>query len=159
MPGLPSSTTTMTVAQLAFDSFIEPAQGFHFVITTRIRSKPPPDCTALGLRFILPSSVFADPYELDLHHHAFNYTLSPKPDLELPVSAVGSGVAILEVNATASQLSDASSSVAVPIHARYGRPRSSRDEGFGTVRLDPPTAVLFCGPEGTRDYSSTRRSA
>lgn len=129
------------MSPLQFQSSIRPNQGFHFFITTKTLSKPPSNCDALHLRFVLPPSVFADPYELDLHSASFSYQTSAHPDLELPVTAVDPADTILDISAT-------SPVVTVPVHARYGRLQESSGDAFESIRLEYPNATLFCRSPG-----------
>lgn len=138
--------------QPSFESFIQPRQGFHFLLTTKLLSPPPPVCDVLHLRFVLPPSVFADPYELDLHASAFSYALSSHPDLELPVTAVDPTDTALDINVTL-----ATRVVSIPIHARYGRIRETADNDFESISLEHPTVAFICHspgahPSPTVDY-------
>lgn len=139
------STTPIShpAMQPSFQSFVQPHRGFHFLFTTQLLSPPPPVCDVLHLRFVLPPSVFADPYELDLHASAFSYTLSSHPDLELPVTAVEPTDTVLDVNATL-----ATRLVSIPIHARYGRIRETAGDDFESIYLEHPTAAFICRSPG-----------
>lgn len=137
----------MLSQQLEYISSIEPAQGFHFYLTTSLLSQPPPECTSLALHFILPPIIFADPYELALHR-ALLHKQSIEPDLELPVTAVDPHATILDVNSTISRSSDRPPSVTLPLHARYGDTRDSASDAYERIRLAPPRVTLFCGTRG-----------
>ena len=154
---LPATTTTPSsnLMQHSYSTSIAPKQGFHFSLTTHLHVAADvrdTGCAAptLALRFLLPPSVFADPYELDLYDTAFRYHMSYEPDLERPVGAVSDEDVVLDISAPLpvppNQARDKDDfSVVVPIHARYGRPNIGQGDVFEDVWLDPPVARIECG--------------
>ena len=115
-------------------------------------------CTtpSLALRFLLPPSVFADPYELDLYHTAFRYHMSYEPDLERPVGAVRDDDVVLDISAPLpvpgrQAQGGEEFSVVLPIHSRYGRPKG-RGDAYEEIRVNPPTATIVCEPSALLRY-------
>ncbi|KAJ3558629.1 hypothetical protein NM688_g810 [Phlebia brevispora] len=139
------------MSTLEFETSIQPAQGFHFSITTKLSPDIPPECTAVNLRFTLPPSVFADPYELDLHRSAFSYHISALPDLELPTSAVDQADIVLDVNAAISS----PPIVTVPVHARYGEAKDTGEDMFESIHIKYPKVTLLCQSKGVLPVTST----
>ena len=138
-------------------STLNPTKGFHTTSTTRfaLRGSRPHFCT-LHLYLTLPAQLFADPYELAHRHASYTFERLGGGDLEAPVFApAASGpsgllldVKILEgVDQVDEDQGDGNEfSIEVPLHARYGIPKSG-DELIDEVMLPVPVAFWTCPQE------------
>jgi hypothetical protein len=146
-------------------SSIAPSNGFHPTSSTNIifnnRTQVFSSNCTLHLYFTLPPLIFVDPYELA--HHAQSYTFKHwgTANLELPVHAVPQNDSMLLINLKTpldddlrphpeAGESDVGIEVKVPLHLRYGDPRSASDSGHHTADMDWPTGFLACSkiPQG-----------
>ncbi|KAI0086693.1 hypothetical protein BDY19DRAFT_995699 [Irpex rosettiformis] len=128
--------------------------GYHFFAMSHLRIDRPPQCTMLRVQYTFSSDFVIDPYELDLHESTFSYELHSRPDLELPVFAVSSVPATLKLSVSPQVFNARQDSfdLALPFHARYGRPSPllDPDEAYEILRFPQPNAFWQCTyPDGT----------
>ena len=147
-------------ASALLSSILTPAKGLHTTSTTRLalRGSGPRSCT-LHLYFSLPTQLFADPYELAHRRASYAFERFGGGNLEAPVFAPGAGggpsgllldVVVVPVNAVYDSDSDSGTveiDVDVPLHARYGVPKSGGDL-MDDVVLPPPEAFWACPASG-----------
>ncbi len=159
-------------ASVLLSSILTPAKGLHTTSSTRLalRGPHPRRCT-LHLYFALPTQLFADPYELAHRRASYAFERFGGGDLEAPVFAPGAGGGgpsglLLDVLVPERIVSDddgigrgegssSSSSIVevdVPLHARYGVPKTG-GELTDEVALPPPEAFWAC-PSSGRDTES-----
>ena len=135
-------------------SILTPTRGFHTSSTTHLslRSSRAHSCT-LHLYFDLPAQLFADPYELDHRRGSYTFEHFGAGNLEAPVFTPGAGgpsglllnVTIPEGDGGESHEDNDILSIEVPLHARYGVPRTKTDsELIDEVVLPPPEAFWAC---------------
>jgi hypothetical protein len=114
----------------------------------------------------LPAEVFVDPYELELYreHYTFevfrqigersaNAGRADGVDLEVPVFALGEdeqrgkwGVRVDVINPCSS---DGELEVDIPLHLRYGRPRTTESDAVAVVvDIEPPEVYWTCEGAG-----------
>ncbi|KAI0310924.1 PIG-X, partial [Amylostereum chailletii] len=132
-------------------SKLDPARGFHTTSKTHLLLKLPRQSCSLYLAYTLSPHVFADPYELELHGHAF--TLGGKErsrtDLEAPVFALNEDakdVLLLNVHHALKEREGGKLEVEVPLHLRYGRPTDASE--YASVDVAPPVAFWACEDGG-----------
>ena len=139
-------------------SNLTPTRGFHASSTTHLllRGSRIHSCT-LHLYFDLPAQLFVDPYELDHRRGSYTFERFGAGNLEAPVFAPGAGgPSGLLLNVTVpeggeSHEDDDILSIEVPLHARYGVPKTQTDgELIDEVVLPPPEAFWACA-EGHMD--------
>jgi hypothetical protein len=138
-------------------SAVKPSHGFHPTSTTYITLTTPQassNCT-LHLYFTLPPLIFIDPYELAHHAQLYTFKHWGTTNLELPVHAVPQNNSMLLINLKTSLNDDLPCGeidvgirVDVPLHLRYGDPRSASDSGYHTADMDWPTGFLVCSKPG-----------
>ena len=138
-------------------STLNPTKGFHTTSTTRfaLRGSRARSCT-LRLYLTLPAQLFADPYELAHRHASYAFERLGGGDLEAPVfapAASGPSTLLLDVNipegvdkVDEEQGDGNEFSIEVPLHARYGIPKSG-GELIDEVMLPPPVAFWSCPQE------------
>ncbi|KAH9972434.1 PIG-X [Lactifluus volemus] len=139
-------------------STLTSTKGFHTTSITRLalRGSRPPLCN-LHLYFTLSAQLFADPYELDLRRASYTLQRFGGGNLEAPVFASGSGhgapsgllldLIIPEERRGGDEEEGGSVvvlSVEVPLHARYGVPKTEGRELIDKVVLPPPEAFWAC---------------
>jgi hypothetical protein len=139
-------------ASVILSSTLNPTKGFHTTSTTRfaLRGPRPHSCT-LHLYFTLPAQLFADPYELAHRRASYTFERFGGGNLEAPVfapaanrpSALLLDMIIPEGVDKMDQGSGNVFSIEVPLHARYGVPKSG-GELMDEVVLLPPTAFWAC---------------
>lgn len=137
-------------------STLSPTKGFHTTSTTRfaLRGSRARSCT-LHLYITLPAELFADPYELAHRRASYTFERFGAGDLEAPVFASAAGgpsALLLDVYIPDKMDQDQGEgdanvlSVEVPLHARYGVPKSG-GELIDEVMLPPPVAFWACPEE------------
>jgi hypothetical protein len=139
-------------------STLTSTKGFHTTSITRLalRGSRPPLCN-LHLYFTLSAQLFVDPYELDLRRASYTFQRFGGGNLEAPVFASGSGhgapsgllldLIIPEERRGGDEEEGGSVvvlSVEVPLHARYGVPKTEGRELIDKVVLPPPEAFWAC---------------
>lgn len=149
----PQSYTTNSPDEASvISSTLNPTKGFHTTSTTRfaVRGSRSHSCT-LHLHFRLPAQLFVDPYELAHRQASYTFERFGGGNLEAPVFAPAAGgpstllldLIIPESVDNVDQGDDNVFSVEVPLHARYGVPKSG-GELMDEVVLPPPTAFWAC---------------
>jgi hypothetical protein len=136
-------------------STLTPTRGFHTTSTTRLalRGSRAHSCR-LHVYFDLPAQLFADPYELDHRRGSYTFERFGGGNLEAPVFAPGAGgpsglllnVTISEGDGGGSRDDNDILSIEVPLHARYGTPKTD-GELIDEVVLPPPEAFWACARE------------
>jgi PIG-X / PBN1 len=133
-------------------------KGFHTTSITRLalRGWRPPSCN-LHLYFTLSAQLFADPYELDHRRASYTFQRFGGGNLEAPVFAPGSGRGassglLLDLTIPERRGGDDDQvedvlSIEVPLHARYGVPKTEGRELIDQVVLRPPEAFWACAQE------------
>ena len=146
-------------ASVILSSTLNPLKGFHTTSTTRfaLRGSRAHSCT-LHLYLTLPAQLFADPYELAHRHASYKFERFGGGNLEAPVfapAASGPSALLLDVNIPEGvdnvdqdqgQVDGNVFSIEVPLHARYGVPKSGGDL-IDEVMLPPPVAFWACPQE------------
>ena len=128
-------------------SFLNTQHSFHAIYSTHfsINESPPSNehCN-LHIFYVLPPSIFVDPYELAHYSAHYSFALRGTRNLELPVLAVSPEGSQLLLQVL---LPEPSSNVAVnlPIHARYGNVGA---HGYETVLIPKPTSFWACPSNG-----------
>lgn len=145
-------------------------QGTGFHRSLRLQIAPPatgsvPGC-GLSLLQPLPSSIFADPYQLeDLTRtstqvgYGYTFSLLGPLDLELPAPACEDTALLLGLNTSSWQQQQAGSAttllVVVPLHAKYSQPFAAGFQGWHwtltghiAARLPWPYLLLDCRQQG-----------
>jgi len=144
-------------------SSISPTKGFHPTSTSIIHLPPPSSLyhsCLLYLFFTLPPLVFVDTHELTERGAHYTFTHWGSRDLERPVHAVANEPSEVLVNVEIppplewDEFDGESLHVQVPMHLRYGSPRSTRssssqemdknDPSYERIRVDWPTAFFLC---------------
>ena len=149
----PQSYTTNSPDEASvISSTLNPTKGFHTTSTTRfaVRGSRSHSCT-LHLHFRLPAQLFVDPYELAHRQASYTFERFGGGNLEAPVFAPAAGgpstllldLIIPESVDNVDQGDGNVFSVEVPLHARYGVPKSG-GELMDKVVLPPPTAFWAC---------------
>lgn len=153
---------------------MSPSKGFHTTSTTRLalRGSRADSCT-LHLYLTLPAELFADPYELAHRHASYTFERFGGGDLEAPVfapSASGPSALLLDVNIPkgADNMDQDQGggegvgegdgnvfSIEVPLHARYGVPKSG-GELVNEVMLPPPVVFWACPQERASGNGANR---
>ncbi|VDB95314.1 unnamed protein product [Peniophora sp. CBMAI 1063] len=138
---------------------LDPPRGFHPVSRIKLHiDASDPACSSscsLRLHHALPSALFADPYELQLHADAYTAQVPASKrgvDLEAPAFAVDperAGRKVL-VDVKGACGTDGELEVDIPLHVRYLEPRKDGDEdGPVATVVEPPVAFWACsGKEG-----------
>lgn len=146
-------------ASVILSSTLNPTKGFHSTSTTRfaLRDPRPHSCT-LHLYFTLPAQLFVDPYELAHRRASYMFERFGGGNLEAPVFAStvsGPSALLLDLiipedvdKVEMNQGSGNVFSIEVPLHARYGVPKSG-GELMDEVVLSPPTAFWACPQRAT----------
>lgn len=148
-------------------STLNPTKGFHTTSTTRfaLRGTRAHSCT-LHLYLTLPAELFADPYELAHRHASYTFERFGGGDLEAPVFAPAAGgpsTLLLDVNVPEGvdykdrdqdQGDGNVFSIEVPLHARYGVPKSG-GELMNEVMFPPPVAFWACPKENASGSGGT----
>jgi hypothetical protein len=139
-------------ASVILSSTLNPTKGFHTTSTTRLalRGSRPHSCT-LHLYLTLPAQFFADPYELAHRRASYTFERFGGGNLEAPVFApAASGPSALLLDLIVPEGVDDMDqgdgnvfSIDVPLHARYGVPKSGGDL-MDEVVLPPPAAFWAC---------------
>ncbi|KAI0267131.1 PIG-X [Gloeopeniophorella convolvens] len=131
-------------ASVLLSSTLTPTQSFHTTSTTRIalRGTRARGC-GLRLHFALPAQLFADPFELQHRAAAYTFERFGTGNLEAPVFAPGAGGPSALLLDVTSPEGETEIEVEVPLHARYGVPKSSGDM-LDEVMLLPPEAFWAC---------------
>lgn len=152
-------------ASVILSSTLNPIKGFHTTSTTRfaLRASRAHSCT-LHLYLTLPAELFADPYELAHRQASYTFERFGGGNLEAPVfapAANGLSALLLDVNipegidnADQDQGDGNVFSIEVPLHARYGVPKSG-GELIDEVMLPPPVAFWACPQEGASGSGGT----
>jgi hypothetical protein len=152
-------------ASVILSSTLNPTKGFHTTSTTRfaLRGSRPHSCT-LHLYLTLPAQLFADPYELAHRHASYTFERLGGGDLEAPVfapAASGPSALLLDVNipegvdkVDQDQGDGNEFSIEVPLHARYGVPKSG-GELIDEAMLPPPVAFWACPQESASGSGGT----
>lgn len=151
-------------ASLLLSSILTPAKGFHTTSTTRLalRGSGSRSCT-LHLYFSLPTQLFADPYELAHRRASYAFERLGGGNLEAPAFAPGaggpSGLLLDVVVPDAVDLDEGivEIDVDVPLHARYGVPKTGADL-MDEVVLPPPEAFWACPASGDGEGAPRPRS-
>lgn len=139
-------------ASALLSSILTPAKGLHTTSTTRLalRGSRRRSCT-LHLYFSLPTQLFADPYELAHRRASYAFERFGGGNLEAPVFAAGaggpSGLLLDVVVVPVADEGIVEIEVEVPLHARYGVPKSGGDL-MDEVVLPPPEAFWACPASG-----------
>jgi hypothetical protein len=143
-------------------SSLNPKKGFHTTSTTRFALRGPHahPCT-LHLYLTLPAGLFADPHELAHRHASYTFERFGGGDLEAPVFAPAAGgpsALLLDVNIPEDRDRDQGDdnvfNIEVPLHARYGVPKSG-GELIDEVVVPPPVAFWACPQEGASGSGGT----
>lgn len=123
------------------------ASSLHPKISTTIQldndsQQPQPDCH-LDLVYVLPPSVFVDPYQLkDLEPIIGRAIVFGEHDLELPLEKIketrGSVVFLRQQQASSRE------EIELPLHLRYQQPSSKQDKQL--IQIQAPYAGWTCGP-------------
>lgn len=149
-------------------STLSPTKGFHTTSTTRfaLRDSPAQSCT-LHLYLTLPAGLFVDPNELTHRRASYTFERIGGGSLEAPVFAPAAGgpsALLLNVNIPEDvdkmdqdQGDGNVFSIEVPLHARYGVPKSG-GELIDEVMLPPPIAFWACPQEGASGSGGTTSS-
>ena len=143
-------------------SSVEPTKGFH-PISTSIVHLPPPSSLyqscLLYLYFTLPPLVFVDTHELTQMGAHYKFSHWGSRDLEKPVHAVTNQPSELLVNVEIppalewDEFDGESVHIEVPMHLRYGTPRSTRSKqehgtdnsgSYEKIQVDWPKAFFLC---------------
>ena len=146
-------------ASVILSSTLNPTKGFHTTSTTRfaLHGSRAHSCT-LHLYLTLPAELFADPYELAHRRASYTFERLGGGDLEAPVFAPAAGgpsALLLDVNIPEGvdnmgqdqdQGDGTAFSIEVPLHARYGVPKSG-GELVNEVMFPPPVAFWACPQE------------
>src|SRR5258708_37781255 len=144
---------------IILSSTLNPTKGFHTTSTTRfaLRGTRPHSCT-LHLYLTLPAQLFADPHELAHRRTSYTFERFGGGNLEAPVfvpAAGGPSALLLDVNIPEGMNTKDQSqgdghvfSIEVPLHARYGVPKSG-GELIDEVVLPPPVGFWSCPQQGT----------
>ena len=157
-----ATTPDIDDASVILSSTLNPTKGFHTTSTTRfaVRGSRAHSCT-LHLYLTLPAELFADPNELAHRHASYAFERLGGGDLEAPVfapAASGPSALLLDVNIPEGQDQDQGDdnvfSIEVPLHARYGVPKSG-GELIDEVMLPPPVAFWACPQEGASGSGGT----
>lgn len=119
------------------------ADSLHPKIATTIQleNDPPASNCHLDIVYILPPSVFVDPYQLhNLEPNIGKATVFGEHDLELPLEKVketrGSVVFLRQKTP---------SYVELPFHLRYQQPSNEKDKQL--IQIEAPFAGWTCGPQ------------
>ncbi len=147
-----------------FISEVKPTKGFHPISTSTVQLPRPSSLyrsCSLHLYYTVPPLVFVDTHELTERNSYYTYSHWGSRDLEKPVHALPdvSSEVLLNVPIPAQDEWDNDEgetiSVEMPMHLRYGSPRSTRskeDAGdekaktqpYEEIRLDWPKAFFLC---------------
>ncbi|KAI0250345.1 PIG-X [Lactifluus subvellereus] len=135
-------------------SALTTSKGFHTTSITRLalRGSRLRSCTP-HLYFTLSAQLFVDPYELDHRRAFYTFQRFGGGDLEAPVFAPGAAGAggpsglLLDLAVPEGGDDESVLSIEVPLHARYGVPRTE-GEPIDEVLLPPPEAFWACAQEG-----------
>jgi len=143
-------------------SSIEPTKGFHPTSTSIIHLPPPSSLyqsCLLYLFFTLPPLVFVDTHELTQRGAHYTFSHWGSRDLEKPVHAVSNEPSEVLVNVEIPpplewyEFDGERLQVEVPMHLRYGTPRSTRSrqehsidksEPYERIQIDWPKAFFLC---------------
>lgn len=148
-------------------STISPHKGFHPTSTSTIHLPPPSTLYAsceLYLYLSLPPLVFVDTHELAQRAAATHYTFTHwgSRDVERPAQALAREPSEVLVRVEVPKVGEwdefggESVLVEVPLHLRYGSPRSTRSSAGGgggsgdesgpyeEIRIDWPSAFFLC---------------
>jgi len=146
-------------ASVILSSTLTPTNGFHTTSTTCIalRGSRPRSCT-LHLYFALPAQLFADPYELAHRRAYYTFERFGGGNLEAPVFAPGAGgpsgllldlIVPESVDGDQARRDGSTLDIDVPLHARYGIPKTG-GELIDEVVLPPPEAFWACPQQRAR---------
>jgi len=152
-------TTSSDDTSILLSSFLTPTKGLHTTSTTRLalhhgdRSRS--SCT-LHLYFTLPTQLIADPYELAHRRESYRFERFGGGNLEAPVFSPGAGAdapagLLLDLTIPGGEGVEGEDSstrssviqIDVPLHARYGVPKTG-GELIDEVALPPPEAFWAC---------------
>ena len=144
------------VTRFAPVTMVSRRQGFHTVLNfaLTIDYDPPIGCS-LHFYQVLPSHVYADPYELRAYHGAFAAALfDGTRDFELPAlidSGSNSTLILMNVSTQAVQARTRHINIDIPLHARYSPPKSQVQSGplLANVTLPPSDAFWACMEQRT----------
>jgi hypothetical protein len=165
--------TSSDDASILLSSILTPTKGLHTTSTTRLalhrgdRRRSP--CT-LHLYFTLPTQLFADPYELAHRRESYRFERFGGGNLEAPVFAPGAGADApsgLLLDLIVPEGGEAADDVGiggegegedgsviqidVPLHARYGVPKTGGGELIDEVTLPIPEAFWACPTTNSRN--------
>ena len=146
-----------------FISEVKPTKGFHPISTSTVQLPRPSSLyrsCSLHLYYTLPPLVFVDTHELTERSSYYTYSHWGSRDLEKPVHALPdvSSEVLLNVPIPAQDEWDNDEgetiSVEMPMHLRYGSPRSTRSredadekaktQPYEEIHLDWPKAFFLC---------------
>lgn len=143
-------------------STIEPTKGFHPTSTSIIYLPPPSSLyqsCLLYLYFTLPPLVFVDTHELSQRGAHYQFSHWGSRDLEKPVHALAYEPSEILINVEIpearewDEFNGEQVVVEVPMHLRYGTPRSTRskhetsvdkNESYERIQIDWPMAFFLC---------------
>ena len=133
---------------------LTPTKGLHtFSITRILRGSYPHSCK-LHVYFDLPAQLFADPHELSHRRGSYTFERYGGGNIEAPAfapSSSGPSGLLLDVTIPGGREGESRDdkdilSIEVPLHARYGVPKSV-GELIDEVVLPPPEAFWACAQE------------
>lgn len=143
-------------------SELNPKKGFHPTSTSTIHLPPPwtaYESCSLHLHYTFPPLVFVDTHELTERGKYYTFSHWGSRDLEKPVHALPSEPSELLVNVELpseeewDMVDGETIRVEVPMHLRYGTPRSTRSkeadeetkrEPYEKIQVNWPKAFLLC---------------
>lgn len=127
-------------------SELQAASSLHPKILTTIIADPdeqPSNCH-LDVIYVLPASVFVDPYQLqDLESNLGTATLFGEHDLELPLEKVKEQRGSILFLRQKKQQPQLKLQLELPLHLRYQQPSIEKDQQV--ITIDPPYAGWTCG--------------
>ena len=172
--------TSSDDTSILLSSILTPTKGLHTTSTTRLAvhrgDRRRSSCT-LHLYFTLPTQLFADPYELAHRRESYRFERFGGGNLEAPVFAPGAGggapsglLLDLIVPEGGEGVDDVGFGgegegedgsviqIDVPLHARYGVPKTGGGELIDEVALPIPEAFWACPTTRGRNVEGALRS-
>lgn len=126
---------------------LQPHRAFHSTLSTSFALDPPgSDCHFFAL-YTIPQGIIVDRHELVDRHLSFEFW--GEPNLEVPVFALNQTAnSLLLVNASPTGDHPKQLTVDIPVHARYGEPRTMAQTSPHTIRISTPTCFWACPASG-----------